>query len=87
MELAVAARVLAEESAGFAEVRRTAQHVCDEYTAGREVDYDTLVDLVGQAADAGVLGAHRERAQQENEDMIIALVREVDRLSPQPVLV
>lgn len=85
MELSTATRILTRESAGAPELRRKAQHAHDEYAAGRTVDYDTLLDLVCQAADTGLLGAHREREPQENEGMIIALIHEIDRLSPAPV--
>lgn len=87
MELTTATKILANESAGVPELRRTAQHVHDEYAAGRSVDHDTLAELVGRAADLGLLTTHRERVPEENEGMIIALLREVDRLSPEPVLV
>ncbi|MQA81585.1 MAG: hypothetical protein GEV10_24390 [Streptosporangiales bacterium] len=87
MELKAAARILMDESTGHPELRRTAQYVHDEYAAGRTVEHDTLVALLGDAAVAGVLTSYRERDPQGHEDMIVTLVREADRVSPDPVLV
>lgn len=87
MNLTAAARILVDESTGHPELRRTAQHVHDEFAAGRPVEHDTLVAFVGDAAVAGVLTSYRERNPQGHEDVIITLLHEADRISPDPVLV
>lgn len=87
MELTEATRVLLAQAAGNVDVRRQVQAVLDDLTTGHQVDDQRLLAMLGEAAEAGVLTTLRANDPAAHEEVVMALLLEVDRLSDDPVRV
>jgi|HubBroStandDraft_2_1064218.scaffolds.fasta_scaffold428419_2 hypothetical protein len=73
------------ESAGHPALERIAQSAYDELASGREVHYQVLTDLIGEASGTGVLRVlHQKYSPAACDAMLMPVFREIDRLKPVP---
>ena len=85
MDLKDAMLMLLIESRGHPELASLAQSAYDTLSAGRDVPYAVLDDLIGEASGKAVLrGLHQKYSATAYEALLTPILREIDRQKPVP---
>ena len=85
MDLKDATLMILAESAAHPRLAELAQSAYDQLTAGGDVDYQVLSDMVAEASGKGVLRAIRHKHGAVAHEAIFGpVLREIDRQKPVP---
>jgi hypothetical protein len=83
MDLKHATRMILTESAAHPDLLRMARSAYDDFTAGRQVHYIVLRDMLYEASGKAVFGPIKQRYGDDAfNDMVLVLGREIDRQAP-----
>ena len=85
MDLRDATLVLLTESAAHQELAGLAQSVYQDMSAGRDVQYQRLTEIIGKASEKGVLRAmHRKYSGTAYDAILMPILSEIGRRAPVP---